>query len=280
MSFWKNKPLIITIILAIVLLVLLFTTSGNASDTGTMSVFGKIIAPIQQGLYSATEGLSGAISGGNQSDTSGLTNSTLKEQVKQLQNQLQDLEEQKTENERLRKLLNMKNAIGDYEIVSARVIGKNSGQWFRQFTINVGTNDGVKPNMIVYTDDGLMGRVISCSDTYSKISSFIDSESGVPVLVERTRDNGVVKGSTGAADGSGTELTLQYLPQNTDIVPGDTVITSGIGGVYPKGIYVGEVQDVSTSNDTENNITIKSKVDFEHVEEVIVVKKLFEEVAE
>ena len=281
MSFWKNKPLIIALILTIVLIVLLFTTSGNATDGGAVSIFGKLIAPLQEGLYTATEGISGALGGGTEEDATGLQNATgaeLREKVKSLENQVREMEEQQAENERLRNLLSMKNELGAYETIAARVIGKNSGQWFRQFTVDVGTNDGIEPNMIVYTADGLMGRVISCSDTYSKISSFMDTQSGVPVLVERTRDNGIVKGIEATASDDKNLLALEYLAVNTDIVPGDTVITSGVGGIYPKGIYVGEVLDVSTSDDTENVIRIKSNVDFEHVEEVLIVKELFEEV--
>lgn len=111
MSFWKNKPLLIALILTIVLIVLLFTTSGNATDGGAVSIFGKLIAPLQEGLYTATEGISGALGGGTEEDATGLQNATgaeLREKVKSLENQVREMEEQQAENERLRNLLSMK----------------------------------------------------------------------------------------------------------------------------------------------------------------------------
>lgn len=109
--------------------------------------------------------------------------------------------------------------------------------------------------------------------------TLIDLESGVPALVERTRQNGVVKLKGGTED-SGDALEMYYLPIDADVVPGDKILTSGIGGVYPKGLVIGTVTEVSAESGTEKRVTVKSAVDFEHMEEVMVIKHVFEEVEE
>lgn len=124
-----------------------------------------------------------------------------------------------------------------------------------------------------------MGRVISSADSYAKVMTLIDLESGVPALVERTRQNGVVKLKGGTED-SGDALEMYYLPIDADVVPGDKILTSGIGGVYPKGLVIGTVTEVSAESGTEKRVTVKSAVDFERMEEVMVIKHVFEEVEE
>ena len=276
MSFWKNRPLIITIILLIVLAVLLFSTSGN---TEGQSIIGSALAPVQEGLYNATASIGGFF--GRLFATTDLDkeNAQLKNEVAELQNQLRDYESTVQENQRLKELLNVKDTVGDYDIVTAQVIGKNPGEWFQEFTINVGKNDGVSADMIVLTGDGLLGRVVSVSDTYAKVMSFLDTDSGVAAILERTRDYGIVKAATGSEQGTDT-LELFYLPQEADVLPGDKVVTSGVGGVFPKGLLIGQVTEVGTDTGAERQVLVKSAVDFRHVEEVVVVKHIFSEVEE
>ena len=279
MSFWKNRPLLIAVILIIILFVLLFATAGTSGEGGTQSVIGGIFAPMQEGLYNFTASIGDFFS--NLFSTTDLDkeNLELKQKVAELESKLQDYENIASENERLKELLNVVDSVGDYEIVTARVIGKNPGVWFREFTINAGRNQGVEKDMIVLTKDGLMGRVISSADSYAKVMTLIDLESGVPALVERTRQNGVVKLKGGIED-SGDALEMYYLPIDAAVVPGDKILTSGIGGVYPKGLIIGTVTEVSAESGTEKRVTVKSAVDFERMEEVMVIKHVFEEVEE
>lgn len=108
--------------------------------------------------------------------------------------------------------------------------------------------------------DGLVGRVTEVGATWSKVTAVIDAETSVPVMVERTRDNCMVRGVLNTVD-SEAGMELYYLPRDrTDLVPGDTVITSGIGGIYPKGIKIGSVREVLTS-DGEANAIISPSVD-------------------
>ncbi|MBQ9941418.1 MAG: rod shape-determining protein MreC [Christensenellaceae bacterium] len=272
--------MIITIILIIILLVMLFATSGKDEVTGAQSVVGSIFAPMQEGLYDATNAIGGFFSRLFAGDDLRQENDQLKQKVAELEGKLQEYNNIVSENQRLKDLLNVADSVGDYEVVTAKVIGNTPGAWFREFTVNAGRNKGIETGMIVMTKDGLMGQVVSVSDTYCKVMSIIDAESGVPGIVERTRDYGVV-GLAGGDEGNGDMLEMSYLPLEADIIPGDKILTSGIGGIYPKGLVIGQVAEVGAATETgEKKVIVKSAVDFQHVEEVVIIKYLFEEVEE
>ena len=278
MSFWRNRPLIITIILVIVLTVMLFMTS-SAGGSGANSIIGQAIVPLQQGLYSTTESISSWFTNIFAKGDLEKENASLKEQVADLKSELGDYEEIKAENDRYKKLLNVKDLTGDLKTVTAKVIGKSPSVWVSTFTINVGKNDGILVNMPVITNDGLVGRIVEVAPTYSKVMTIQDSSSGIPALVERTRDTGVVTANVSGVGDTQETLNLSYLPDGADVVPGDKIITSGLGGLYPKGLPIGEVSAVSKSGEnTESAVKVLSSVDFNHVEEVVVIKEVFKAV--
>jgi len=188
-----------------------------------------------------------------------------------LYNKMQlELEELKKENERLRGLLEYSGSFGECSGVAASVTGRSTDIYFRVFTVNAGRNQGIDVDMPVICADGLVGRVTEVGATWSKVTAVIDAETSVPVMVERTRDNCMVRGVLNTVD-SEAGMELYYLPRDrTDLVPGDTVITSGIGGIYPKGIKIGSVREVLTA-DGEANAIISPSVDFVHIEEVFII---------
>ena len=277
MGFWKNRPLIIAVICSILLFVLL-STSGSTQSSGAGSAMSRLLVPVQRFLYSSTESIGDFFAGLSEDRSIKDENAALKEQVAEMESQLRNYENLRQENERLKELLGVVDSYGEYETLTARVIGKSPGAWFDEFTINAGEQHGVQENMIVYTADGLLGKVVYTSATYSRVISLIHDQSGVSAMVERTRDNGVVKA---AQEGENPDdLQLFYISSNSDVKPGDRIITSGIGGVYPKGIPIAQVTEVSTDSSSEKVVIARSNVDFEHVEEVVVVLQVFEEVAQ
>lgn len=278
MGFWKNRPLIIAVICSILLFVLLLSTSGSTQSSGAGSAMSRLLVPVQRFLYSSTESIGDFFAGLSEDRSIKDENAALKEQMAEMESQLRNYENLRQENERLKELLGVVDSYGEYETLTARVIGKSPGAWFDEFTINAGEQHGVQENMIVYTADGLLGKVVYTSATYSRVISLIHDQSGVSAMVERTRDNGVVKA---AQEGENPDdLQLFYISSNSDVKPGDRIITSGIGGVYPKGIPIAQVTEVSTDSSSEKVVIARSNVDFEHVEEVVVVLQVFEEVAQ
>jgi rod shape-determining protein MreC len=267
---WRNRPLMITIIMVIVLLVVLIMTSGDNNMTGTESIVGTILAPVQQGLYSATDAIAdffARVFSGSDLQTE---NFELKSKVAELTGQLQDLDETKKENERLRELLNYEAEPG-IEFVTARVIGRDPNHWYDTFIINLGISDGIEIDMPVVNGDGLIGRIVEVGAKWSKVMPIVDSSSGVSGFVVRTRDNGILNGTPTAGVESAL-LKMSKLVFEADLTPGDIVITSGQGGVFPKGIPIGEVTEVSQSDDGMRNQAIVTPfVDFVHIEEVMII---------
>lgn len=280
MPIWRNRPLMVTIIVVIVLFVVLIITAGSNNMTGTESLVGRLLAPVQSGLYSATEGVGNFFSRMFSGSDLQAENQELEARVAELEAQLQNYQEVKLENERLAGLLNFDTHTEDLTVVGARVIGKSPSHWFNILIINVGLKDGIKVDMPVVTGDGLVGRVVDCGPNFSRVMAIIDSSSGVDAVVERTRDYGIVKGTV-TSGGESKLLTLSNLPLDADLVPGDTVITSGLSGVFPKGIKIGKVSEVSPSSDgMSNKAIITPWVDFEHLEEVLVITTEFIDIQE
>ena len=271
MQFWRNRPLMITIIVVIILLVVLIITAGENNMSGTESLVGSIFSPVQRALYSATDAIGGFFErmfAGTDLQTENLD---LKAKVAELEGQLVDYDEIKAENERLSKLLNFDTSTQKLDYVTARVIGKAPGHWFNIFIIDAGLSQGIKVDMPVVNGDGLVGRVVDVGANYSRVMAIVDSSSGVSGIVERTRDNGILTG-TADTDAEDAQLVMGNLPLDADLMPGDTVITSGLAGVFPKGIAVGEVTEVRPSTDGMRNEAIVTPwADFEHLEEVMVI---------
>ncbi len=271
LNLWRNRPLMVTIIVVIILLVVLVVTAGSNNMSGAESVAGSIFSPVQKALFSATDAVGdffGRIFSGSDLRVENLQ---LEARVAELEGQLSDYDEMKAENERLKALLNFSAESQELQFKGARVIGKAPGYWFNMFIIDVGMSDGVQVDMPVVNGDGLVGRVVKTGANWSRVLAIIDSSSGVSGIVQRTRDPGIISGSNTAGD-ENPLLTMSNLPLDADLMPGDKVITSGLAGVFPKGIAIGEVVEVSESNDgMRNEAVVKPYADFNHLEEVRVI---------
>lgn len=252
-------------------LFLFFQTEGGT--TAATNALGSIITPIQEGVTRATAGIRNAITGVGRYREMSLQNQEYSRKIQELELEISTLEEAAKENERLLTLLDAYEHLEDEDPVYARVIGKDPGVWFDMFTINKGTNDDISVGNAVMTGDGLAGRIVEVGSNYAKVQSITDSRSSVACLIERTRDNGTMRGTADTAS-QARECTMHYLPSLNDIVPGDRVITSSTDRVYPKGLNVGVVSAVSReSGVSDQYIIVTPSVDFLHIEEVLVLRK-------
>ena len=182
------------------------------------------------------------------------------------------VESLEAENERLKKELKVFN---EYESrkqnpVHANVTAKETGNWFQVFTIDKGEDDGVEPYMAVVNGDGLIGYTMTVGKTTSQVITIIDSRAGVSGLIESSREQGIISGTLGIDDEP--TCRMRYLPDDLVPRPGDTVVTSGIGYPFPKGIPIGEVRESTRYvDDNKRYFVIEPYVDFQHIEEVIVL---------
>ncbi|MBN1474395.1 MAG: rod shape-determining protein MreC [Syntrophaceae bacterium] len=192
-------------------------------------------------------------------------NENLTKTISELEAELLFYKEGYSETERLRKLLALKESAG-YSFIAARVIAREQGALSKTIIIDKGSFDGLKSGMPVIAPPGLAGRVVHVSWNVSKVLLITDENSNVDVLLDRTRVQGIFSGE-GLRGGK-----LKYITKNQDVIAGDIVISSGMGGVFPKGLLVGQVRDV-TKPDTELflNISVTPYVDFSKLEEVLVL---------
>jgi len=150
-------------------------------------------------------------------------------------------------------------------VTESTVIGGGPSPAFRTITIDKGSHDGIRQDMAVIAPAGVVGRVVMPSGRAAKVQLLIDSNAAAGAMVERTRAQGVVVGT-------GTErLLMDYVPSSADLKPGDQVVTSGIDGIYPKGLVIGQIESVLGGTGDSRKIVIKPAVDFSSLEAVLVV---------
>lgn len=171
----------------------------------------------------------------------------------------------KLSNARLRNLLNFQNTITDH-VLAAEVIGKDPSPWFKTVLIDKGKHDGVEKGMAVVIPEGIAGQTTEVSAHYSKVLLIIDHNSAVDALGQRGRARGIIKG------GSAGQCLFKYVLRKHDIVVDDIVVSSGLDGVFPKGLAVGYVSGViKPKSGIFQKVTVTPYVDFEKLEEVLVV---------
>ena len=180
-------------------------------------------------------------------------------------------EELEEENNQLRALLGEYETRATMNPILARVIASETGNYFSTFTINKGSIDGVDSQMAVITAQGLIGYVYEVYPTTSKVITIIDDQASLAALIESSRDQGAIKGTLGS---TGEPLCrMYYLSADSVPRPGDRVITSGVGVSFPKGLLIGYVRESTRAiEDNKHYIVVEPAADFEHVENVLVLR--------
>lgn len=269
----KRNKIIKTVIASVAVFVILLLLMFNSGIGFLRQISGYIIIPVQNGLSAAFKGIGDFFTGFADNVQMKQEQQELIAEAEQKQLYEQQLKDALLENERLRELLGEKSKYPDMKFVYADVILKNVDSYSSTYTLNKGTKDGIEKDMVVVAIGGLAGRIIEVSDTYCVMLSIIDSRSSVPGIVESSRDTGIVKGiaQTGQVQ---SVCEMSNMPMEVKTVPGDKVVTSGMGGVFPKGIVIGEVMEV-TAGDTQLDTTaqIVPAVDFDHLEHVLIIQE-------
>jgi rod shape-determining protein MreC len=192
-------------------------------------------------------------------------NLRLEREAAVLTRRISQLEEQALETQRLQRMLSLRETTqSDY--VAARVMGKDATNWFKTVLVDRGGLAGVRRNMPVVSPDGLVGRVVEVTPAAARVQLITDPVSAAGGLLQRTRVTGIVSGNLG------TGLRVRYLPLMANVVVGDEVVTSGMGGVFPKGIPVGRITAVERkSGALFQEATLQPAVDLARLEEVLIL---------
>ncbi|MBM3246062.1 MAG: rod shape-determining protein MreC [Candidatus Omnitrophica bacterium] len=192
-------------------------------------------------------------------------NERLKDQVDFLKQKINAMEEISAENARLKRLFSFKQN-SPYKVIACRVIGRSPDNWSSVIIIDKGRYSGIKEGMVVINYLGLVGRVIETAKNASKVVLINDPNFAVSAIDKRSRQEGLVCGTLGAS------LTMKYLPGDADIAVSDSVITSGLSGLYPKGLLIGSVTAVGEEfSGLSRYAVIKPAVNLSDIEEVLVI---------
>ena len=249
--------------------VALFLLSSNLKRTRSWSpaeeVVVELIAPLQEALHKTVDGVRriwdkyfGLVRVYDE-------NQRLRSELRALRIENAKYQEMLATHHRLQELLQFKKRT-DWPMMAAQVIGRDPTGWFKSVIIDKGAKEGLAVNMPVVSSPGVAGRLVSVSPNYAKVLLIIDQNSAVDCLNQTTRDQGVLKGA------SSKVCNLDYVLKTSRMTPGDTIITSGLGGVFPKGLPVGEVIGVSDRPGALfKDVQVRPMVDFSRLEEVLVI---------
>lgn len=270
MKFFKNKLTVAIIVLSVAFLGLIVFTF-NKDSKGLDGTAGNALNPLQKIVYKVNRSAKDFVDFflnfsdvKDENERLAKENDELKEEI----NEKADLQE---ENERLKKELDFQEQRNNYDYLSTNVIGISGGNVLNGYIIDKGSNDGIKKGMVVKASDGLVGKVSSVGNHWSIVEGIINENIKVSVMVNRSRHTGMLSGYVDTTNNKNL-VQVTDLPIDSDIQEGDTIVTSGIGKVYPKEIEVGKVISVSEDKvKVMKTAIVEPSVDFNKVEELFVI---------
>ena len=264
----KKAGMIGVIITIVILIFIVIFSNGDSNNTFFENVASNLVMPIQNGLTYLKNQLSGNDTFFTDINNLKEENEELKQKNSELEQSLRELENIKTENETLKEYLNLTQKYGEYKTIPGYVINKDISNYSKTIVINIGKKDGVEEQMTVIGDKGLVGHIISVTDSTAKVQTIIDTASSVSCSMSTTNDSIVCKGTLDDM----SLLRAMYIPTEANIIQGDSIETSGLGGIYPKGIHIGTVKKVTnTQNLTDRYALIETAVDFNKLGTVLVI---------
>lgn len=261
--------LFILTVLCVALILITFNTNFLKGSSGT--VLGYVFVPFQKGITTVSTYLNDRAQELERVRELLAENEALKQQVNELTIENTTLQQDRYELTNLRKLYALDAQYADYDKVGARIIAKDSGNWFHSFVIDKGAEDGITLDMNVIAGQGLVGRVVDVHDSWSKVTSIIADTSNVSGEVLATEDKLVVSGDLELYS-QGYIRFAQLVDSDNAVKEGDKIVTSDISEKFLPGILIGYVSTISQdANNLTKSGTLTPAVDFEHLSEVLVI---------
>lgn len=266
-----NKSSKLGIIVTIIILVIIVFISNKEIDKTNYieNVVNSIVMPIQNSLAYLKNKINKNTVFFADVETLKEENAKLKEELKELENIKSEYEIIKAENNTLKESNELKEKYGNYSTVAANIINKDITNFSEIFVINVGEADGVKVNMTVIADKGLVGHVISVTKNTAKVQTIIDTANTLSATLTTSKESILVRGYL---TNEGYMLKATYIPIDAELIENDSIETSGLGGIYQRGIHIGTVKSiVTTKNKTDRYAIINPAVDFKKLDTVLVI---------
>ena len=252
-------------------IMMLLTFGTSIFDKPFNNIFGYIMVPFEKGIGSAGSWIAGRSEQLVQIKTLLDENKELKEQISKLTEENTLLQQDKYELNKLRQLFELDEQYEIYHKVGARIIARDTGNWYSSFVIDKGSKDGIEPDMNVIAGGGLVGRISDVGKNWSRVTGIISDNSNVSGMTLATEDNLIVSGDLKCMN-EHVILYSQLVDSEGAVQVGDKIVTSDISDKYLPGILIGYIMTIETDN---NNLTksgtLSPAVDFEHLSEVLVI---------
>ncbi len=265
----KQTEILGGIITVVILILLIFLSNVEVNKLSYIeTVASSIVNPIQRVFADLRNKIEGNSVYFSNMESIIQENEDLKSKNSELETELRELEIIKAENATLQNYMNLTQKYSSYSTIPAYVINRDVSNYSSTLILNVGSKDGVQEGMTVIADKGLVGHIISVAENTAKVQVIIDSASTVSCTISTTNESIICKGTLE----NNQILRASYIPTGADLIQGDTVYTSGIGGIYPKGIIIGTIKEIiTTSNITDRYATVEPAVDFSKVDTVLII---------
>lgn len=274
---FQFSPKMLLIVLTVICMLLVSVSVLFKDVTRPFTnIVAAVVIPMQDGINSVGVWVSDRFTSMQSMEELRTENEQLRQQVENLTQQNESLQSDQQELEDLRSLFSLSQQYANYTKVGARVISSGSGNWYENFIINKGSDDGIAVNMNVLAGDGLVGIVTEVGSNYAKVQSIISDDSNVSAMSVNTSDTCVVRGNNQSARRDGV-IDVTYISKDATMVDGDELVTSNISSKYLPGLKIGTVSgiEMDSSNLTKSAV-IMPVVDFQHIDEVLVITQLKE----
>ncbi len=264
----RNRILLAAFIVSHLVIISQQVDGGGGASLLERLVF-EVISPFQRGTASVLRGVGALWRGYLDLHGAREENAVLSGRVAALESELQQVRQQAEESARLREALDLEKIL-PIRTVAAEVVARDGLPWFRTITLDRGRRAGIQLNAAVLSPTGVVGRVIAVGSRAARVQLILDRDSGAGAMVERSRVPGVVSGE---ASGKSGFLTMKYVAAMADVDVGDRVVTSGLDGIYPKGLVIGRVESVSPPAGLFKDVRVTPSARFNLLETVLVVRE-------
>ncbi|MCC8169334.1 MAG: rod shape-determining protein MreC [Oscillospiraceae bacterium] len=264
----KKGKFIAAVVTAGVLLCIVIThfTGSNPIANAVKTVF----APVENGFAYIADKVSGTVRFLWEMDSYKDENEELIRQINELNRETRDASQLREGNERLQELLELKNNMDGYSTVAASVIAYSKNNWYDTIEINKGLMHGLDVGNAVITPDGVVGKITDIGLNWATVSTLLNPDNAMGVRIGRTGDAAVVEGDEELYSQNYCKMT--FIDKDAGIIIGDLLETSGSGGIYPAGLFVGAIREIDSDNTGMlNYATVEPSVDFSRLYEVLVI---------
>ena len=261
-------PAFIILFLICAFLLISLRVKEDSGVTFVDTLFFELTAPLQGATTSIVHGVQGVFQRYVFLTQVQKENRILRMRIAELEEGLQQGKEAASAENRLRNLLQFREKMPNLT-VAAEVVGQDPSSWFRSVTINKGVRDGIRKGMAVISPEGVIGQVASATPHFATVLLITDYNSAIDAIVQRTRAKTIVEGR------QENQCQLKYLLRTEDVTVGDTVVTSGLGRKFPKGLMVGQISKIDKKGyGVFQYAELIPSVDFTKLEEVLVVMEI------